>query len=117
MTINQGDCGGLLIRDNSDHSKYYVFEVCQDDSYFFWSASHTIPLRSGNSSAVKRGRGQLNVIAVVANGSSFDLYVNNQKVDSASDGAYSQGNIGLMAHAYNDATTVTYQDARIWTIK
>ncbi len=116
MTVNQGDCGGLVIRDSSGYSKYYVFELCQDGNYFFWSAGHTTPLKSGNSSAIKRGRGQLNVIAVVANGSNFDLYVNSQKVDSVSDSAYSQGNIGLIAHAYNSATTIIYQDARVWTI-
>jgi len=117
MTINQGDCGGLVIRDNSNQSKYYVFEVCQDGSYFFWSAGHTTPLRSHNSSTIKRGQDQLNVIAVVARGSNFDLYINSQKVDSISDSAYSQGSIGLIAHAYNRATKVTYQDARVWTIK
>jgi len=63
-----------------------------------------------------KGTGQLNVIAVVANGSNFDLYINDQKVGSASDSAYSQGSIGLVASAYNNATKVTYQDARIWTI-
>jgi hypothetical protein len=58
----------------------------------------------------------MNVIAVVANGSSFDLYINNQHINRASDSAYSQGKIGLFADDYNNATTVTYQDARVWTI-
>ena len=48
--------------------------------------------------------------------SSFDLYVNGQKIDSASDNTYSQGFIGLTADAINNATMVTYQDARVWTI-
>lgn len=54
-------------------------------------------LARGNASAIKQGINQSNVIAVVANGSSFDLYVNGQKIDSASDGTYSQGFIGLIA--------------------
>ena len=66
--------------------------------------------------AIKRGTGGLNVIAVVANGSRFDLYVNRQKIDSASDSTYSQGSIGLVADAPDNPTTVIYQDARIWTI-
>ena len=57
------------------------------------------------------------MIAVVANGSGFDLYINSQKVDSVNDSAYSQGSIGLIAHAYNNATMITYQDARVWTMK
>jgi len=72
---------------------------------------------SGNSPAINQGAGKLNLIAVVANGSSFNLYINSQKVGNASDSAYSQGSIGLVAGAYNNATTVTYQNARIWTIR
>jgi len=44
------------------------------------------------------------------------LYVNRQKIDSASDSTYGQGSIGLVADAQDNPTTVTYQDARIWTI-
>jgi hypothetical protein len=38
---------------------------------------------------------------------------NSQKVGSASDSADRQGNIGLVASAYNNAATVTYQDAGV----
>jgi hypothetical protein len=113
MTINQGDRGGLIIRQS------YAFSVGQNGSYIFFKwlpNSDPVTLASGTSSAIKQGTNQLNVIAVAANGSSFDLYVNGQKIDSASDGSYSQGSIGLSADASNNATTVTYQDARVWTI-
>ena len=121
MTINQGDCGGMTIRSNTDFSKLYFFRICQDGSYIFAkymssSASDAILLRTSNSPEIKRGTGQLNVIAIVANGSSFDLYINYQKIDSVSDNDYSQGSIGLLADAPSSATTVVYQDARVWTI-
>jgi serine/threonine protein kinase len=121
MTINQGDCGGLVIRGNSDSSNLYLFRVCQDSyCYFFKYESHsgsdTAALASGNSSAINQGTGQANTIAVVAKGSHFDLYVNGQKIGSVSDSVYSQGYIGLIADAPNNATTVTYQDARLWTL-
>jgi len=119
MIIDQGDCGGMTIRDNSDSSNLYLFLVCQDGSYHFAKYTSTITnssLASSNSSAINQGTGQSNTIAVVANGSSFDLYINSQKIDSASDNTYNKGYIGLLAHAYNNATTVTYQDARAWTI-
>jgi hypothetical protein len=121
MTINQGDCGGMTIRGNTDFSKLYFFRICQDGSYSFAKymssgAGDAIILRGGNSPEIKRGTGQLNVIAVVANGSSFDLYINHQKIDTVSDNAYSQGSIGLLADAPGSATTIIYQDARVWTI-
>ncbi|HWS84949.1 MAG TPA: protein kinase [Ktedonobacteraceae bacterium] len=121
MTINQGDCGGMMIRDDGSNGKFYIFQVCQDGSYDLYKytsygTSSSATLTSGKSSAINQGASQSNTIAVVANGSSFDLYVNNQKIDSASDGAYNKGHIGLVAGAYNNPTTVTYQDARVWTI-
>jgi hypothetical protein len=120
VTINQGDCGDLGVRENSDDSNDYIFEVCQNGSYGFYkykSLSDSTALMSGNSSAINQGTGQLNTIAVVANGSNFDLYVNGQKIGSASDSNdYSQGTVGLFADAVSNATTVTFQDARLWTI-
>ena len=122
MTIDKGDCGGLAIRSQSNNANLYLFQVCQDGSYNFYkymvnSASSPTTLTRGNPLAIKEGVGQSNTIAVVANGSNIDLYINGQKVSSTSDSAYSQGSIGLVASAYNNATTVTYQNARIWTIR
>lgn len=122
MTIIQGDCGGLTIRGNTDNSKLYFFEVCQNGNYSFdkfTSNTTSTPLKSDQAEGIKQRLGQMNVIAVVANGSNFDLYVNGTKIDTASDSsdsAYSQGFIGLVASAGNDATTVNYQDARLWKV-
>ena len=119
MTINQGDCGGLGIRSNSDNSNDYFFEVCQNGTYSFYkytSNSSSVSLKAGSSWAIIQGTGLMNLIAVVANGSRFDLYVNDFKINSTSDGAYDQGIIGLVADDQHKSTVVTYQDARIWTI-
>jgi hypothetical protein len=120
MTITQGDCGGLTIRDNGDTSNAYVFQVCQNGSYSFdkyVSNSNSTNLKQKNNSpAINQGTGQSNVIAVVANGSTLDLYVNGQKIDSTSDPSYSRGNIGLIAEAISNETTVTYQEAKVWTL-
>lgn len=118
MTINQGDCGGLTMRNIGDNSNLYYFRVCQDGNYLFskYTSHSGSTILSGNSSAINPGTNQSNVIAVVANGSSFDLYVNSKKIDSASDNTYSQGFIGLSADALSNQTVVTYQNARVWTI-
>lgn len=117
MMITQGDCGGLTIRDDNN-GNHYVFEVCQDGSYAFvkYTDGNGSTVVNGNSSAINQGTGQTNVIAVVANGSNFDLYVNSQKIKSASNNTYSQGSIGLVAGSASNETTVTYQNARVWTI-
>jgi hypothetical protein len=122
MRIKQGDCGGLEIRRNPSAWKFYLFELCQDGKYNFYKylssrgGSDAPSLTGGNTSAINQGIDQLNVIAVVAKGSNFDLYVNAQKIDAVSDSTYSQGILGFIAGAPNNATTVTYRDARVWVI-
>jgi serine/threonine protein kinase len=123
MTINQGNCGGMMIRyDSKKTGKGYSFLICQNGYYYFYkytpynNASNAKTLASGSSLAIHQGN-QSNLIAVVANGSAFDLYVNSQKIASVSDSSYySEGEIGLLAYAVNNVTTVTYQDARLWEI-
>jgi len=119
MRIDLGDCGGLTIRSDTSYANLYLYEVCQNGSYYFHkytSNSSSTSLTRGSATAINQGLGQLNVIAVVANGSTFDLYINRQKIDTANDNAYSQGIFGLIASAYTNPTAVTYQDARVWAI-
>src|SRR6266704_5543585 len=72
-------------------------------------------LRSGSSPAINTGLNQTNLVAVVASGSTIDLHVNNQKIDSYSDSTYSQGLIGVAAADVNNPTEVVFSDAKVWT--
>ena len=59
-------------------------------------------LTEGRSSYIVAGSGQVNVIAVVALGPKFDLYVNKQYIDEVKDpnpGYYRDGTIGVVAKA------------------
>ena len=62
------------------------------------------------------GLNQSNVIAVVANGGTLDVYVNNQKVDRINDNTYSEGQIGVFAGSTNNSAEVTFNDARVWVL-
>ncbi len=115
MRIIQGNCGGLVLRDTISQAHAYSFEVCQNGSYqlFRWDSFSSAPrLTSGSSSAITTGLNQSNVIAAVANGSTFDLYVNHQKIASVNDSSYSQGQFGVCADANTEAA---YTNARMWT--
>ncbi|TMC22346.1 MAG: hypothetical protein E6J34_06455 [Chloroflexi bacterium] len=119
MRIDQGDCGGLTTRSNDDYSNLYVFKVCQNGSYAFEKYSSNADfatLTSGNTAVINQGINQVNAIAVVADGRNFVLYINAQRIGDASDGTYSQGILGCVASAITNATIVTYQDARVWTM-
>ncbi len=73
-------------------------------------------LTSNSSSAIKTGLNQSNLIAVVANGSTLDLFVNGQKIDSVLDSTYSHGQIGVVADATNNQTEVVYSNAKVWKL-
>jgi len=97
-----------------------AFYVCQDQFYGLF-----IQLDSGNNkvlinkptSVIKAGPNQTNLIAVVANGSTLDFYVNSQKIDSVNDGTYSSGQIGVIADNYHDnPTEVAFSNAKVWTL-
>lgn len=117
MTIIQGDCGGLTLRDNHRGSAY-LFQVCQDGRYSFtqYVNGHGTDLMGGRAPAINQGAGRLNTIAVVAQGQTFEVYANGQNLGGVSDSSYSQGNVGLAASAYTAETTVMYQNARVWVI-
>jgi eukaryotic-like serine/threonine-protein kinase len=120
MKIRQGNCGGITVRD-SDNGKQYLFSVCASGFYSFVKRASNARgdatvLRTHSASAIKQGIGQLNTIAIVANGDTFDLYVNRHKIDRISDSTYSEGLIGLIAYDQLYPTTVIYRNARLWVI-
>ena len=120
MTIVKGDCGGLEFRSDRNTGKSYDFVVCQNGSYMLvlyvdFTSTNSKTLISGSSSAIHTGLNASNVIAVVANGSTLDLYVNMQKIASVTDSTSSRGVIGLIAYlSYNNPTEVVYSNARVW---
>jgi serine/threonine protein kinase len=120
MTIIKGDCGGIQVRYDITKDSDYTFGICQNRFYAFRLfldpiGPHVEMLTSGSSPAIHAGYNQSNVIAVVANGSSFDLYVNHQKIDSAHDATFSHGEIALFAGADSNPTEVIFRNAKVWT--
>ena len=67
--------------------------------------------------AFHAGLNQPNTIAIVANGNSFDLYVNGQHVAGAvSDVNFtsSHGMIGVYGEGTDATTEVVYSDVKVW---
>ena len=123
MRIVKGNGGGIVFRGNEMGNGYYFF-IGQNGMYEFGIYNNCIgtynnckisPLRSGSSPAISKGLNQPNLAAVVASGSTIDLYVNDQKIDSVSDSSYSQGGIGVFASGVNGPTEVAFNDAKVWT--
>lgn len=123
MTITQGDCGGIILREDAAGLGMYRFEVCAGDSYAFY---RYVPQNDGDipetmisdTSFLIKPYGE-NTIAAVADGNNFSLYINMVKVASVTDNdadMSSIGTIGFLALDENIPTSVTYQNAIIWAI-
>jgi len=119
MTIIKGDCGGIFFRANSSAGKYYLFEICQCGNYrvtlYTNNSADTKDLANSSDPAINTGLNQSNQIAVVANGSVMDLYVNTNWINRINDSTYSSGQIGIFADDYNNATEAAFSNAEVWT--
>jgi eukaryotic-like serine/threonine-protein kinase len=123
MTIVQGDSGGIIFRTDLANGNYYYFHISIDGSYsldIINNNSFVSTLKSGsntanNNTTINTGLNQSNLIAVVANGSSIDLYVNGQHIDSVTDSTFSQGEIGVAASSNGNLTEVVFSRAMVWT--
>jgi hypothetical protein len=121
MTILKGDGGGLIFRADGSNGKFYYFRVNRDGSYALYLYANAggiqnQTLASGITPAVHTGVNIPNVLAVVARSGTFDLYVNDQRIDSASNNTYSSGQIGLAAAYVTEPTEVVFSNARVWTV-
>jgi hypothetical protein len=120
--VVQGDCAGMVFRADTNAGKLYFFEVCQDGTYNFsryldYSGNNVKDFAGGSSAAIVTGLNQTNTIAVVAQGSTLTIYVNKQKITSVTDSTFTHGQIGVFADSINHPTTVTFSNAKVWTLK
>jgi hypothetical protein len=124
-TILRGDCAGILFRFDRKSGKSYVFGLCQDGTYVLFKyldyqsqPVQLIPITKAND-VIKTGLGRTNTIAVVAQGSSITLFINDQRITSIEDKSFTKGSLGLIAaikKQHNAPTEVIYTDATAWIL-
>jgi len=122
MTSLQGDCGGMMIRYDSQTGKGYLLQVCLSGNtnsgfgsitkYTSNNGADATVLTSGPISSIS-GSGT-NTLAVAVNNGSITFYVNQQVVATANDSSFSSGIITLVANDATNPTTATYSNARVW---
>ncbi len=118
MTILKGDRGGMFFRQVGTQGPYYYFSIKIDGSYELdsFTGKTLNALQRGTSPIVKRGLNQPNQLAVVALGSSIDLYVNGQSIVHINDSTSSSGLIGVAADATDQPAEVAFNNARVWML-
>jgi DNA-binding transcriptional regulator YiaG len=121
VTIIQGDCGGVIFRDDGN-GHFYVFSLCEDGGYREMkyvdnTGSGGTTLWTNWSPAIHTGLGQQNTIAVVASGSTMTFYANKQQIAQVQDSSYTSGLLSLFAFpGFRHPTEVVYRNARMWTL-
>lgn len=119
MTIDKGDCGGIVFRVNLSTNSFYHFVVCDNGLMLLSVYSNnngTVLIHAKASSAVQTGLNVQNTVGVVAQGSSINLFINNQNVGSVTDNTQAAGSIGVIAEAVNNASDAVYSNAKVWQL-
>lgn len=121
VNIVYGHSGGLDLRTDANLSGYY-FRISTDGTYIFKKIAvvnnnaNSTPLVSGHSSAIVTGNNQLNVLTVIAKGSTFYLYINQQYVNQVSDTTYKSGQIGVYIDSDAGGVEGAFHNAKVWKL-
>jgi len=127
MTISAGTStrGGIILRADGTRGKFYTYDFGLNGDFTLWyypgSGKTAKPLYSGTASGVfNTGLNATNILAIVANGKTFDLYVNSHEIKTVSvqpNFLYTQGQLGVYTYSTgNDASQILYSDLTIWKI-
>lgn len=122
MNIISGNNGGIIFRSNQKEDSFYAFSITTSGSYFLIKSSPSsdvqtyTTLSSGQSSEIRHGINQLNVLTVITHGATFSFYVNTHYVGRASDESYTSGMVGVFTNAGNENVTeeVAFTNFKVW---
>jgi len=122
MTIAKGEFGGMVFRTDGSQSKYYSFFIDRYGNYTLVTSvdntgTRDYVLRKGTSKFIKTGLNQVNLLSVVARGSSIYLYINQKYITSASDSRYKLGQIGVFGGNNTIAPAdVVFSHVQVWKV-
>lgn len=122
VTIVKGNEAMILFRfrpNDQTTGNFYSFAITPDGTYTveLWKGDTSIKTLAGSTTpAIHSGLNQPNVMAVVARGNTFQLYVNNQLINTLSDTerTYDSGSIGLGVYATTDPTEANFNYVKVW---
>ncbi len=118
VTIVNGTGGGFDFRFTGPNNGY-LFYISQDGTCTVVKAlgASDVTLQHFSKSAINTRPGAHNLLAVLARGNNFELYVNNVHVTSFNDDTYSQGVTSNLAVSASSATAdIAFNNTEAWTI-
>jgi eukaryotic-like serine/threonine-protein kinase len=118
VTMFSGDYIGMIFRNTSADSSYYLFQVASTGQYYLklYTTANTDGqvLYQGNITPVNFG--QTYLLAIVANFGNIDLYVNQQKIASVTDGTLTHGQLGVLVGNINNQASALFRNAKVWVL-
>jgi hypothetical protein len=114
MNILKGTGGGVVFRATG--SMAYYFRIGRDGNYGLFAcvgSDCSKMLIHGFSSAISQGQRDANILAVVAKGNHFELYVNDVRINEAYDSSSLHGQIGVVVEASSEAV---FSGLNVWTM-
>ncbi len=115
---NEGRAGLIFHVDSADHA-YYFFHIGTDGSYtldVYKSINQVSTLATGISTAISTSPGQSNQLTVIAQNTTYTLYVNSQPIMAVSDGTLSTGKIGVAVIDVNTPVDAAFSNAQVWQL-
>jgi len=118
MKIDQGTKAGICFRFIVNDQTGYCFFLDLNGQFILEKVNFNTPredvLVTGKSSNFVTGLGKTNQIAVRAQGSTIDLYINGHFLRSATDSSFSHGQIGVFLVYPGYFTEAEFTDAKVW---
>lgn len=120
MTFLKGVYGGIAFRSDPVNSKYYLLRFNHTTGHYVLylyldkHATNAKTLLEGTSSSFKTDLNQPNLIAVLARGKTFTLYINSTYVDLVDDATFAGGEIGVFAEDNQEASEISFEQAQVW---
>ncbi len=117
VTMVHADYAGLDFRHSSGA---YVFIIAANGSYQFSSYDQNNTIKSiwqgYNPSLIQTNAGQSNQLTVIAIGTTFYLYINQQPAALVHDTTYSAGQIAFDAQSLSGSCDVIFSNVKVWKL-
>ncbi len=115
MSMISGDYAGMIFcKQTTD--QYYLFRIYTNGTYSLLrnvdaNIDHAVPLANGSFAYSGTG-----LIAVVVIGGTISLYFNRHQIGSASDSAYTHGQIAVLTGNNTNSAETVFNNAKVWQL-
>jgi 3-keto-disaccharide hydrolase len=120
LKVSSDDSVGIYIRGDSNLEHDYRIDLNGDGTFdiakeYLDSKNNpqSIILFGPGSDSALNPQGKHNVITLTASGSQLQLFINNVKASTVTDGDYMTGQVALFAHVGEDSQGVTVSFSRV----